>query len=178
MFIITKMSDECVLVDLSKIVPAMNDYNIFAIPMDSWNSHERQLKAMGTDGRLAKLKRCKKLARDALQTLKMTTCPTARIVYYLCFKRFMVTTAVVAFSIMRINDPKKWPIRKVVTPEGNKAWMNFLTHKKKRWASVDTKRGNVHLFSDEKMFYKVPMCKCHPDALAKHIIPNVSLVKK
>lgn len=166
---------EGVLVDLSKIVPAMTDYNLVTIPMEAWKSHERQFKAMDTAARVSKLRRCKKLVRECLNAIRKTMCPTARVVYYLCFKRFVVTTAIVAFSMLRNNDPKSWPVRKIVTKEGQTALNKFLMHKKKRWASVDGKKGSIHLYSNESVFFNVRPCKCHLDAFTKHIHPNLSL---
>lgn len=171
-------SAEGVIIDLSRVVPALKDYNMFAMPLNCWELHEKQMKAMGAAERIAKLRRSKKQLRECLRGMKNTQCPTMRAVLNVTFKRFMVTTAVITYTILRIHDPKAWPLRKYVTPKGVQSIMHWLSTHKRRWTAVNAEKGNVHLYTDEPRFYNIAQCACHPGVFDKHLRPNLSLRKK
>lgn len=169
--------DGIVVMDVRKLVPGLDNYNLVTMSIDCWNNYETQIRRMNSEQRVAKLKRCRKLVRQCLRAFQASHCKLSRLAYYLSFKRFAVTTAVIAYTVLRINNPKKYPVRKIVTTDGAKSMKKWLVTYKKRWATVNEDRGSVKLYSNESVFYNIASCHCHPTLFEEQIRPHVSLLK-
>lgn len=162
-----------VVIDLRRIVPVMKDYSTISMTLESWTMHLTQLKALSSEKRLQKLRNFKKLVRKCHKSMHSSKCYTLKITYYLNLIRFSVSTALIAYTLLHIHNPKGYPVRKIVTEAGTKEIMSYLHNVKRRWSSV--KQACVHLCTDENVFYNVGPCKCHPKAFDKHIKPHLSL---
>lgn len=169
--------NECVLMDVSKVVPSLKEYNLVTMSMSAWNKLERQMRDLSSKERIAKLERSRKYLRNCMNNLQKGWCPTSKIAKYLRFKRLAVTAAIVIFMVMRLNNPKDYTVRKVVTLEGAKALKEWLLRYKKRWATISDQTGDVALLSDDPVFYSIHMCQCHPNIFETDIRPYLSVRK-